>query len=55
MVECLNCGETYPPVSCRGRCPSCGLKDSLYDSPQRAVSGRKFKNRVVTGYVDDYE
>jgi Zn finger protein HypA/HybF involved in hydrogenase expression len=28
LVECLGCGEDFPPVACRWRCPSCGLKAS---------------------------
>ena len=31
LVECIQCGEDYPSVACRWRCPSCGYKDSCCD------------------------
>jgi hypothetical protein len=24
LVECPICGEEYPPVACKWKCPSCG-------------------------------
>lgn len=46
-MECLNCGEEFPPAACRWRCPACGLKASSFDgSARRVVSGRKFRDEV---------
>ena len=28
MIECINCGHKYDPVSTRWRCPKCGFKDT---------------------------
>lgn len=37
MVECDFCGEEYPPVACRWRCPACGGKASCCEGePQPA-------------------
>lgn len=36
LVECPICGEEYPPVACRWRCPYCGGKDNCCDGePQK--------------------
>ena len=54
-LECLNCGEVYPPASCRWRCPSCGFKDSCCEGAPQKVFGRKFKNEVKYREYDLYD
>jgi hypothetical protein len=40
LVECIQCGEDYPSVACRWRCPSCGYKDSCCDGEAQPKGGR---------------
>lgn len=48
QIECLNCGENYPPVACRWRCPACGFKYTEYDGePSRKISGRNFADKEI--------
>lgn len=44
--ECADCGESYPSVACKYRCPSCGLKQGAPIGSGRKVKEdmRKFRD-----------
>jgi Zn finger protein HypA/HybF involved in hydrogenase expression len=47
LLECPNCGEEYPAVQCRWRCPMCGMKDTCCDGDALPVGKsplRKFRD-----------
>lgn len=46
-VDCDDCGESYPSVACKDRCPSCGLKRGA-----QARTGRREKE-VIRKFRDD--
>ena len=55
MLECLYCGEGYPPAASRWRCPSCGYKAACCEGMPQTVGGRNTgrNGRRMKGFDDE--
>lgn len=46
MVECEGCGEEYPAVACKHKCPSCGLAEGA------SATNNRFGSQTVLRFRD---